>query len=102
MSEKFELLGLDDAISTGQQIFNHPTFQAQELIEALKSDISNRGKPQRALALGEFECRVLSATTKQMGWVKGKLKLQMTLEFYPDEPEVSASLESNDLLDEFR
>lgn len=98
MSE-FEPLGLHDVVSG--RFFSHPTFQAQEMLEFMKNEASNRSNAQKALMLGEFECQVLSSTNNRTGWVKGKLRLHMTLEFCPDEPEVVPPLENSDL-DEYR
>jgi len=102
MSE-FEPLDLDDVVLSGgtRDILGHSTAQIKELFEALKEQFSG-SHPQSELLDGKFECQVLSSTNNRTGWMKGKLRLHMALEFCPDEPEMRASPESNDLLDEFR
>lgn len=98
MSE-FEPLDLDDVICA--RFFDHPTFQAQEIIDFFREEVINQSTSKKALALGELKCLVLSSTNNRTGWVKGKLRLHLALEFCPDEPEVVPPL-GNSELDEYR
>jgi len=55
---------------------------------AAKSDLKNTNKLYSWFFDGE-ECEILKAGSD--GWKKGKLKVKVTLEFIPDEPEKNQS-----------
>lgn len=40
------------------------------------------------------DCEVLKISSK--GWQKGKLRIKLALEFYPDEPEIEETSVSNE------
>jgi hypothetical protein len=60
------------------------------LAKLINQKISIQWKPELWLDEGE-ECEILKANS--LGWQKGKIKLKVnfTLEFIPDEPEVESS-----------
>ncbi len=80
---------------------------ADNLVEGLKTegingttiyDFSGRGRAQiqnsRWFIDGK-NCEILNVGAR--GWQKGKLRIKVTLEFCPDEPEVKQELQSNEL-----
>lgn len=101
MNDKFEPLSSDDVISTEEGILSYPTFQVEELLEALRADLA-RDSSNETILSGDLQGKVLSASGNRAGWLKGTIRLHMTLEFCPDMADVSTSPESNDLLGEFR
>jgi hypothetical protein len=57
---------------------------------ANQSDLKNTSKIHSWFYQGE-DCEILRAGSK--GWQKGKLKINVTLEFIPDEPEETSPLD---------
>jgi hypothetical protein len=91
--------GDDDVLS-----FSNAMFKVGKLRDAVEYAFTDRNKVQDTLfyALQEkgvglsdtrgllregVNCEVLRIASK--GWQKGKLRIKVSLEFYPDEPEIS-------------
>jgi hypothetical protein len=106
MQENFEILQSDDVVEMNeaedkaiQDLVNAMDisylFKVGNLIESLSDP--------KCLLKDGISCRVM--TTRQKGWVSGKVKLG--LHFIPDEPKKESKdnqilLSSNNLLDEIR
>ena len=70
-----------------EDLFEEPI--QQKLIDHLKyREIGNKMKIKRDVWFNEgVDCKMLKAGTN--GWQKGKLKIKISVEFIPDEPESS-------------
>mgnify|MGYP000518823907 CR=1 FL=1 len=106
MSEQFKLLGSNEVVTVEnyhQIVISHSTFRVGELTEALMQDLSSfvtadyGGKQKECLEKGWFEdsinCEILRLGGKN--WQKGKVRIKVTLEFCPDEPEIEEILGNN-------
>lgn len=84
---------LSDFLTTIKQ-----AFQSKGL-EELANKLSNRGgvpvwKDNKHLWLGDgIEAEILRLNGK--GWQKGKIRIKLTLEFCPDEPELKETAAAN-------
>jgi hypothetical protein len=90
MSSKFKNLDQDVVISSNWNlsslIYNN-TFKVVELLKAMQK---STGQSDEWFYKG-VECEVLGLT---QGWQKGKVRI--SIEFCPDEPELTNSSEEND------
>jgi hypothetical protein len=110
--------GNDDVISFGSQMYKlgqvKQAFEsaftgkiADVLIESLESQgingisiytVPSRGSGYRNNRMWFSEgkdCEILRIGAK--GWQKGQVRIRVTLEFYPDEPEVEETQASNEI-----
>jgi hypothetical protein len=90
MNSKFKRLDQSAVISSKENISNlvyHTTFKVEELLEAMQNRI---GEPEGWFGAG-MDCEVLSLN---QGWQKGKVR--WSLEFCPDEPDLTNPSGEND------
>ncbi|MBD2059311.1 KGK domain-containing protein [Oculatella sp. FACHB-28] len=90
MNSKFKKLDRGAVISSKEGIsvlVRHTTFKVAELLEVMQNWVS---EPKEWFGEG-INCEVLSSN---QGWQKGKVR--WSLEFCPDEPELTNSSEEND------
>ncbi|MDB9313418.1 KGK domain-containing protein [Spirulina sp. CS-785/01] len=72
------------------------TYQADEVIEAMKNHIKHSVRNQKSAInfLEEgIDCKILTDDGK--GWQKGKCRAKFSIEFYPDEEENQPSSRPN-------
>jgi len=99
MNKQVKLLESNEVVTVKnyyQIAILHSTFRVGELTEALMQDLSifvtadYEGKQKECLKKGWFEegidCEVLKLGAKD--WQKGKIKIRVSLEFCPNEPDV--------------
>ena len=88
MSENSELLQGDEVISVSPDervLIDHHTFLSDELIGKLSQSVHGiNGKLLKKWCFDGVSCKLL---TPKRGWRKGKIKI--SLEFIPDESEMS-------------
>lgn len=97
MDNKFKILQSTEVVtveSINKIVMSHCTFRVGELLEALivrcKNDVlSNAAGKYRDSLESWFnkgiDCEVMSLSK---GWQKGKIRIKVTLEFCPNEPEI--------------
>ncbi len=101
MEEKFSLQNCDedDVLS-----FSEGMFKVGKFRDAVEYAFTDKNKVEDSLYYALQEKRVATSNTKELlgegvdcevlriaskGWQKGKLRIKVSLEFYPDEPEIS-------------
>lgn len=98
-----EMLKVDKVRKAVQKAFDGKV--AQTLSDSLKSQGVNIAPESQIINdeihsfhsrwFGEgIDCELLKIAAK--GWQKGKVRIRLTLEFCPDEPEVAGTVASND------
>jgi len=106
MNKQVKLLELNEVVTVEnyyQIVILHSTFRVSELTEALMQDLSSFGtayyecKQKECLKKVWFEegidCEILKLGAKD--WQKGKIKIRVSLEFCPNEPDVEETIGSN-------
>jgi hypothetical protein len=91
--------GDDDVLS-----FSEGMFKVGKFRDAVEYAFTDKNKVEDSLYYALQEKRVATSNTKELlgegvdcevlriaskGWQKGKLRIKVSLEFYPDEPEIS-------------
>ncbi len=106
MEDDFEQLEQDEILSLEWSIFGQGVglsynnfscicLKTPEFIEAIKRRL-NVGEPLRSnLFVQGVDCQVLRFGRK--GWQKGKVRIKVSVEFCPDEPDVEEKPASNEI-----
>ena len=104
MAKRFEQLDQNEIFSFNSQYikdfnlstnnFEYINLKAQEFIEVIKRCLSIGVEAKNILFTQGLECEALRFGAKS--WQKGKVRIKLTLEFYPDEPEFKAALVSKE------
>jgi hypothetical protein len=93
MTDNFEPLESYDVLAIDfdgedKQMFSHPTFRVSDLMEKI-DEAFNYGitaeEKYRLFHTKGITCELLKSNSK--GWRKGRIKLNIQLQFYPDEAE---------------
>lgn len=100
-NNRFKFLSIDDevvSISLNDKGFNdYPMFKVEQVITKIKYLIQSYGGcDQKKLEkwFGEgVDCELLKLGAK--GWQKGKLRVKLTVEFCPEQPEIEESQTNN-------
>jgi hypothetical protein len=103
VDNKSIVLDLEEVVSVKEQdriVIDYPMFTKAQLLSAIKDDLTNSyvtklGTLERWLSEG-VDAKVLQFGAKS--WQKGKVRLKISLEFCPDNPqpeEVAASNETD-------
>lgn len=105
MAKRFEQLDQNEVFSFNSQYskdfnlssnnFESINLKAQEFIEVIKRCLNIGVEAKNILFTQGLECEALRFGAKS--WQKGKVKIKVTLEFYPDEPEFKATSVSKEL-----
>ena len=110
-NDRFKPLSINDevlSISSNERMFNdYPMFKVKSIITKLKYMLEAGGgynlkTIEKCFSEG-VDCELLKFGAK--GWEKGKIRVKLTVEFCPDEPEVEATSTNNQLespLDDIR
>jgi hypothetical protein len=91
----------EEVISVEKQnliIFEHPMFTQSQLLSAIKYQLYHSANTN-AGTLGKWLSEGVGAKVLQFGaksWRKGKVKLKISLEFYPENPEPEETTASNE------
>lgn len=102
MIKKFEPLDFDGEVvsvgSANKLITEHPMFKTGQFTAKVKDLCQRYGGGNAVIAEKWFEeginCEVLKFDSN--AWQKGKVRIKVTLEFCPDEPEIEEITQSND------
>lgn len=104
MENKFETLDFEFEHGESALAFSHSMFKLGEFMKSVKSAFETKGLDELGRKLSNrggvptlredkllwfkdgVNCKILKPNTK--GWQKGKIKLKLTVEFCPDEPEI--------------
>ena len=84
------LLGISNFKGIVERSFTCSGIQSMANYIASNSNFKNTNNIGQWFYQGQ-ECEILSAGSK--GWLKGKIKINVTLEFIPDEPEEKSPLD---------
>lgn len=112
MQNKFEKIDADSEDKDGVIKFYNSMFKFTELIKAIKNAFQSKGldeldnnlrsrggvpiwREMKNLWFNDgVEAEVLRLN--RQGWQKGKIRIQILLEFCPDEPEITQTSETTD------
>lgn len=103
MERRFESLDFDGEVvsvgSSSKLITEHPMFKTGQFTAKVKDLCQRYGGGNAGIAERWFEegitCEVLKFDSN--AWQKGKVRIKVTLEFCPDEPEIEEITQGSDL-----
>lgn len=108
---EFKTLDFESEHGESALAFAHSMFKLGEFMKSVKNAFETQGLDELGKALSNrggvptlkedkllwfksgVNCEILKPNTK--GWQKGKIKLKITVEFCPDQPEVEETLASD-------
>lgn len=102
MNDKFKPLNIEDevlSVEVANKFLNdYPIFKISQFMSKLKSALQGYSNDAQKFEkwLGEgINCEILKFGAK--GWQKGKVRIKVTLEFCPDQPEIEETPTNNNL-----